>query len=449
MGKTLFSFLKSKKLASAVWIFGGYGAAQLIRLSSNLVLTRLLVPEMFGLMLLVNAVLLGLNLFSDIGIRDSIINTKGESNHDFLKTAWTLQILRGCVVFLIAFAAAVPLESYYGYEGLATLLMVCSTTAIIDSCSSVNLYVLHKKLEFRPEIILDAVTSLFGAMIMITAAYFYQSVWSLVLGMVSQSIFKAVLTHMVIPGPKMGFGFNVDVVKKMVHFGKWIFLSTATMYISWQGDKLILGKTISPAELGVYSIAIAFGLLFKEFVAKLSHSMLMPVFRLMVEGGESYRRIIKIRLPIILFAFISSLILTVMAEAIISFLYDDRYNDAGWMFQILIFVGFLHSFDDTIRGFLLANRDSYHSFCIQAIKSMVFLLLALSFVQHLGLLGILIAMAMTPLLSFPFLASYVHAHGYVWCYIDAVIMVLTTACFIAVWWIQDGTVWKNIVGVFL
>jgi len=52
--------LKSKNLASAIWIFGGFGAAQFIRLMSNLVLTRLLAPEMFGLMLLVSAVLLGI-----------------------------------------------------------------------------------------------------------------------------------------------------------------------------------------------------------------------------------------------------------------------------------------------------------------------------------------------------------------------------------------------------
>ncbi len=445
----MFSFLKSKNLASAIWIFGGYGAAQLIRLLSNLVLTRMLVPEMFGLMLLVNAVLLGINLFSDIGIRDSIINTKGESDHGFLKTAWTLQILRGVIVFVIAFAAAFPFEAYYGYEGLAVILIVCATTAIFDSFSSVNLYVLHKKLEFRPQIIIETSGSLFGATVMIVAAYFYPSVWSLVVGMVSQSIFKAVLTHTMIPGLKMGFGFDMDVVKKVVHLGKWIFLSTATMYVSGQGDKLILGKTISPTELGVYSIAIVFGYLLKEVVAKLGHSMLMPIYRLMVEGGESYRRIIKIRLAIISFAFISSLILSLLGETIIFTLYDDRYVNAGWILQVLAFAGFLHSFDDTIRIFLVANRDSYHSFCIQAIKSIVFLLLAIYLVEHFELLGILLAMVITPLVSFPFLAYFVHAHGYKWCYIDAVLIVFTSSCFILAWWVQGGTVWQNVVSIFI
>lgn len=73
-------------------------AQQLIRLGSNLILTRLLFPEAFGLMALVQTFMTGLAMFSDIGIGPSIIQNRRGEDPDFLNTAWTIQIGRGVML---------------------------------------------------------------------------------------------------------------------------------------------------------------------------------------------------------------------------------------------------------------------------------------------------------------------------------------------------------------
>ena len=52
-GKT--ASLGSRAVNATLWIMGGYGASQVIRLVSTLVLTRLLFPEAYGIMAVVNA----------------------------------------------------------------------------------------------------------------------------------------------------------------------------------------------------------------------------------------------------------------------------------------------------------------------------------------------------------------------------------------------------------
>jgi len=47
------SSVKQLAVRGAVWTIASYGLSQVLRLGSNLILTRLLVPEMFGLMSLV------------------------------------------------------------------------------------------------------------------------------------------------------------------------------------------------------------------------------------------------------------------------------------------------------------------------------------------------------------------------------------------------------------
>ncbi len=89
------SSLQKKAIGASVWVIIGYGSSQCLRLISNLILTRLLVPELFGLMALVNTFIIGLNLFSDVGIRPSIIRSERGEDPLFLNTAWTLQVIRG------------------------------------------------------------------------------------------------------------------------------------------------------------------------------------------------------------------------------------------------------------------------------------------------------------------------------------------------------------------
>ena len=94
---------------AASWVVIGTGASQLLRLAGNVGLARLLAPEMFGLMTLVNTVLRGLYLFSDIGIGPNIVQHKRGADPDFLRTAWSLQAVRGTVLWLILLALAHPI----------------------------------------------------------------------------------------------------------------------------------------------------------------------------------------------------------------------------------------------------------------------------------------------------------------------------------------------------
>lgn len=436
--------LQSKNVISAIWVFGGYGATQCIRLLSNLILTRLLIPEMFGLMVLVNAVLIGVSLLSDVGIRDSIINTKGESKDRFLHTAWTLQILRGLFIFAFVFVMAPFVESYFEYDQLTELLRVCAVSAVITSFSSLNKFVLEKKLEFRPQICIEIGANSLGVIVMVVTAYFYQNVWSLVVGTMVQSMTNMVLTHTVLPGQRMKLCMDMVSAKKIIHLGKWIMLSTAAMYATTQGDKLLLAKMISPYELGVYSVAAIFGYVLKDVIANMSNKMLMPVYRQVVEQGGDLQRIVKARMSLLTAAFLGALLLSIFGELIIELLYDERYADAGWILQLLAFAGLCHSFDDTVRGFLVANRDSFHGFCVQALKGSVFIFIAYFLSSEFGIVGMLIAMAVTPLLTLPYLMYVVAKHGYRWFYIDFFALLFVSVCFLNIWALQDGMLWNNL-----
>ena len=82
----------SKKIG---WTVGTFGLIQLIRFAINIVLTRLLAPELFGTMLIVNSLRTGIDLVLDVGIGQSIIQNKFGEHPSFYVTAWSIQLVRG------------------------------------------------------------------------------------------------------------------------------------------------------------------------------------------------------------------------------------------------------------------------------------------------------------------------------------------------------------------
>src|SRR5215218_6278937 len=100
-------------LVGSAFAIGGHVASQAVRFASNLALQRLLWPEIFGIMALVATFQQGLAMFSDIGIGASIIQHRRGDHPEFLRTAWTLQVIRGMLLWAAAVVVAWPLSRLY------------------------------------------------------------------------------------------------------------------------------------------------------------------------------------------------------------------------------------------------------------------------------------------------------------------------------------------------
>src|SRR5258708_38763796 len=105
--------LEKRLVRGSVWALVGHGGSQVLRLAGNLVLWRALYAEAFGLMAIVNVFMLGLWMFSDVGIGPSIIQNERGDDPKYLHTAWTIQVVRGFALFAIAALASVPLARFY------------------------------------------------------------------------------------------------------------------------------------------------------------------------------------------------------------------------------------------------------------------------------------------------------------------------------------------------
>lgn len=110
-----------------------------LRMVSSEVLVRLFSPEYFGLMALLTTVLVGLNLFSHIGLADSVIQHPRGDEPIFLNTGWTLQVLRVAGLWAVTIILAWPVAHFYHEPRMTTLLPALGLGCLIAGASSPSL----------------------------------------------------------------------------------------------------------------------------------------------------------------------------------------------------------------------------------------------------------------------------------------------------------------------
>jgi O-antigen/teichoic acid export membrane protein len=349
------------------------------------VLTRLLAPEFFGLMVLVRLVSQGVIMFSDVGLRGSVVHHERGDDARFLDTAWTIAALRGGILWIIVAAAAAPVAGFYEEPRLEWLIPIAGLGVLITGFQSTSLYTLVRHINAARRVVFELGCQLSGIVVMISWAALSPTIWALVAGLVVRAIVQTVASHFLIPGYRNRFAFEPAAARSIVRFGKWILLSTAFAFIMTNGDRVILGKLVSPAALGVYSIAALLPRSVVGAVEALSVNILFPLYsRLSREGGsELLRSASRLRLRVIGLAILPLLILTGYGVELVGFLYDPRYADAGWMTQILAVGAMASVLRATAERLLLARGDS-RSYSIAQFLQAVMIVLGIAIGNYLG-----------------------------------------------------------------
>ena len=341
--------LKSRMLRAAGWLFAGNLTAQFLRLASSLILTRLLVPESFGLMAAINTHYFGLRMFSDLGIWQSVVRSPRGDDLRFLGTAWAIQILRGVIlalgVLLLALMVKLGAEQGWFVAGtvyadplLPGLMAVFAICALIQGFESIRLASAQRDLAARPIVRLELVTQLATIAITVLVAWVTRSVWALLVGTLAGTLLKTVLSHTMLSGRTVRFCWDAVSAREIVGFGKWIFISSIIGFLAMQGEKLILGGLLGLAAFGVFSIASN---LFSAVVALYSTLNGRVIFASLslVLNQQDRPTLVRVytrmqQLADLALGLLSGLLL-LAGHWIVTLLYDARYADAGWMLQCL------------------------------------------------------------------------------------------------------------------
>lgn len=332
------SSIKKLAIRGTLWTIAGYGASQVLRLGGNLILTRLLEPKLFGLIALVYVFITALNLFSDIGLGTSVVQNRRGDDPAFLNTAWTLQAVRGVILWFCSLLLAWPASAFYNEPQLLWLIPVVGLNAVMGGFHSMAYFTLSRHMDVKKLSIYEFGRQVITLLVTILwAAFISKTIWALVVGSLAAEFIATLWSYRLIPNTSHRFAWDREAVKELISFGQWIFISTAITFFAEQADRLILGKVLTFELLGVYGVALTFADLPRSVSLAISGKVLFPAISKMADLPRKELRA-KLNHNRKILLLVLTLVLVVLAcfgDILVKVLYDKRYIDAAWMLPIL------------------------------------------------------------------------------------------------------------------
>ena len=285
---------------------------------------------------------MGLAMITDVGLQQNIVQSSRAHEPDYLNTIWTFQIARGLFIWVISFLMSIGLyyaqvfnwlaaNTVYADPLLPFIISVSTLGVLFAAFEPTWTSVASRELNQGKLVKIGVISNITGVLLMILLAYLYRSIWSLVIGSLISVVARLIIVSFMPNEKRNKFHIDRSVLNEIFRFGKWIFLSSVIGFLINSGDRLLLGGLITPAKLGVYSIASYIVAAVYTLISSILSNVAFPALSETARNKpEDLNRIYyKFRIPFDASVLFIAGFFLLTGQTIIDTLYDNRYQEAG------------------------------------------------------------------------------------------------------------------------
>lgn len=334
--------LRPRVVTGAFWTFATVGAMLVARLGFGLVLARLLTPHEYGIagMALVFAALV--LAFSDLALGAGLVQRPRVTELDCSTVFWTT-VLVGALLTAVGVALARPVAVFYGEDAVAPLVAALSSGFLLTAFGTTHAALLQRAMEFRAIGIRIVVANVVGGIVGVTAAALGAGAWALIAQNLAITAISTVLLWTSLPW-RPTFTFSQASLVNFGRFGFDLLGVRAIDYIRVQADKLLIGRYIGAASLGVYSIAFNFVIFPVASLVVAFVDTTFPAFSRLQQDPErlasAWLRTSRLLAVLIIPGLLG---VAVLAPELVGVLLGGQWSDAVPVLQILAFAALLQS----------------------------------------------------------------------------------------------------------
>ena len=166
--------------------------SQFINLLVQVLLARILAPEIFGLIGLIQIFITLAQVIVEAGIGNYIIQRK-ELYHYDKSTSLVINLFLGIIIYIVLFFTAPIIGEFYNQIILIDVIRLYSIAFVLQSLYVTNQAIFQRNLKFKNIAYITVISSLISAIISISFVYFYKSIYVLVIQQLVFHLVKAVL----------------------------------------------------------------------------------------------------------------------------------------------------------------------------------------------------------------------------------------------------------------
>jgi O-antigen/teichoic acid export membrane protein len=316
---------------------GGYVLGLAVRFGSNVILTRLLQPEVFGLLAMVQLIHFSLHMLADVGLSQAVTSDPRGDDDDFLNTIWSMQVVRGLALTVATLLATYPAVIWFKEPRMYWIVPVATIGTFVHGFVSTRVFTCYRHLHLGTLFKLEFGSQTLSVAINLIGAYLGYGLVSLLVGQLVGTIVLCVWSHFLpVSTHRDRWHMDPKIRGEVLRFGRWIFLSSALTVVATRGDSAMLGRMLGPAMLGLYNLATNIADLPETLSFRIVNSVLYPTMsRTFTEAPDTFRKVYyHLRFYFDAAAHTALGGLAALSGLVIDLLYDDRYQGASIMLAV-------------------------------------------------------------------------------------------------------------------
>lgn len=324
------------------WMGLSQGLSQIVRFISTAILARLLVPEMFGLVAMANVSVGLVGLIGEAGLGSAFIQRRSddaEGERVAANTVFAVLFALNTALFVLAWMLTPLIADFFHTEEVAPILRAMLCVFLIAALTTTASMILQKRLDFGRIAACGIVSGVCRAGTAIPLAALGYGVWSLVLSHLASEVVR---TGMLIRASGWRPSIDVDftVAKELIGYGKFLWAFAALSTIGDSLDRLLTGRWLGAAQLGVYGMALELARLPATEIARLVNNIAFPSLARVQDQHEVLTSHFRKALSHVSFVAIPvGFGMMAVSEDLILTVYGEKWRAAIPVLQILSLYG--------------------------------------------------------------------------------------------------------------
>lgn len=335
------STLKQQTISGMLWSAIQRFGTMIISFVSNIVLARLLSPDDYGCIGLLT-IFIGLaETFVNGGFGAALIQKKEPTKEDY-STVFYWNIIVSILLYILLFFVAPYIAQFYKIPLLASILRVQGIILIIHALSIVQLNILRKQLKFKKLSIIQILASIISVFVAIMLAYMGFGVWTLV---VQQLLMACIVTFILWLTTKWKpiLCFSLKSFKELFGYGVFLLMSDLLTDLCNNLQGLIIGRKYSAVDMGFYTQARKLEIIPTTSISQVVNLVAFPIYSKLQDDKEKlFLAVRKTSRMMNFLNFPLMILLILIANELIVFLYSDKWLESIPYFQILCVSGLVN-----------------------------------------------------------------------------------------------------------
>ena len=391
--------LQEKIFISSIWmyIFEFFNKGSII--IKTVVLARLLAPEHFGIVGIAAIATTILEVFSNIGYQKALIQ-KNLIDDNYLNTAWTVSIIRGLILFLCMFLMSPLIAEFFNTPRASSVLRIMAISFVINGLNNIGTIYFSREFKFHKRAFQNSISIFLGLLVTLYLAIKLRNEWAIVFGNLFTNSAIMILSYILHPyRPRLFFDYKI--FKECFTFGKWVLFSAILLYITSQGDRIVLTKLLDVKALGFYIIAMRFASLHKIIIDVVGRVLFAGYSKLQNDIlllKKAYLRVFNI---IVFFCIPICGTSVLLAKPIVFIFLGEKWEEAILPIQILTFAVLINVINNSAAALFYGSGKPKYTFNMLLMRSVVLFLLIYPLTKRMKIDGVSYSYLIASLSTFP------------------------------------------------